>query len=205
MTSTIILAAGTDGFTTTAVSSAGFAIGLALLGTEHYRWFRGSGGAAAPAGGKGKGKGPAPATAKSLDPKAMIAYWGGMLCGILMVACPAGFLGTVASFFRWGGNGIGGLAMSWLTGQSGTALAQGGAPTVDGLGAVLVTALFVTLILLRKAFPKGTRGKWWKGVFTASLLCITTGTAAVISAAVVGGTNDLAATILTTITKGSIV
>jgi hypothetical protein len=203
MISSTTLAAGVDQFSATAVTSAGFALGLALLGIEHYRWYRGSSApAAAPAG---KGKAPAAPAAKSLDPKAMIAYWFGMTCGILMVACPAGILGTITDVFRWGGNGLGGMAMSWLTGQQGTPLAQGGAPTVDGLGAVLVTALFVALFLLRKAVPKAARGKWWKGVFTSSLLCITTGTAAVIAAGVVGGTNDLSAYLLGAVVHGSIV
>ncbi|MFF7452118.1 MULTISPECIES: hypothetical protein [unclassified Streptomyces] len=198
---TITVAAGVDQFTAVGVTTAGFALGLALLGAEHWRWYRGSGGAAAPAGGKGKG---APmAAAKSLNPKAMIAYWFGLACGILMVACPGGLAGTVSEIFRWAGNGIGGLAMSWLTGQKGATLAQGGAPQVDGFGAVLVTALFVSLFLLRKVIPKTSRGKWWKGVFTSSLLCITTGTAAVIASAVVMGTNDLSRMILDAATKGT--
>ncbi|WP_371591039.1 hypothetical protein [Streptomyces sp. NBC_00470] len=198
----LVMAAGVDQFTAIGVTTAGFALGLALLGAEHWRWYRGSGGAAT-AGGKGKGA-PAPA-AKSLDPKAMIPFWFGLTCGILMVACPAGLLGTVSQVFRWAGNGIGGLAMDWLTGQTGAALAKGGAPQVDGFGAVLVTALFISLFLLRKVIPKGTRGKWWKGAFTSSLLCITTGTAAWIAGAVVDGTNGLARMILDAAANGSFV
>ncbi|MEU6597877.1 hypothetical protein [Streptomyces flaveolus] len=197
-----MLAAGTDQFTAVTVTTAGFALGLALLGAEHWRWYRGSGGAAV-AGGKGKGAAPV-ATSKSLDPKAMIPYWLGLACGILMVACPGGLAGTVSQVFRWAGNGVGGLAMSWFTGQEGAALAQGGAPHVDGFGAVLVTALFVTLFLLRKVIPKNTRGKWWKGVFTSCLLCITTGTAALVSGALVSGTNEVARMLLNAATKGSV-
>ncbi|WP_392967212.1 hypothetical protein [Streptomyces sp. LN245] len=197
------LAAGTDQFTATTVTTAGFALGLALLGTEHYRWYRGSGSpAAAPAG---KGKAPAaPAAAKALDPKAMIAYWFGMACGILMVACPAGLLGAVSGMFRWAGNGIGGMAMTWFTGQDAATLAHGGAPTVDGFGAILVTGLFISLFWLRKVIPKATRNKWWKGVGTSSLLCITTGTAAIVASAVVGGTNDLAHYLLDAMATGTI-
>lgn len=198
-----VLAAGVDQFTAVGVTTAGFALGLALLGAEHWRWYRGSGGAAVTVG-KGKGKGAAPAAGKSLDPKAMIPFWFGMTCGILMVACPAGLLGTVSEVFRWAGNGIGGLAMDWLTGQQGAALAQGGAPNVDGFGAVLVTALFVALFLLRKVIPKNTRGKWWKGAFTSSLLCITTGTAAWVAESVVSGTNGAAQMILDTIAHGTL-
>lgn len=198
--STVQLAAGVDQFTAVGVTTAGFALGLALLGVEHYRWFKGSSAPAAPAGKKGGP--PAPAAARSLDPKAMIAYWFGMVCGILMVACPGGLANVVSEFFRWAGNGIGGLGMSWLTGQEGAPLAQGGAPQIDGFGAVLVSALFLALIMLRKAIPKGVRGKWWKGVFTSSLLCITTGTAALIAAAVVTGTNDLSRLVLDAVTHG---
>ncbi|UDM00066.1 hypothetical protein [Streptomyces longhuiensis] len=199
--SPLTLAAGVDQFTAVGVTTAGFALGLALFGAEHWRWYRGSGGAAV--GGKGKGGAPAPA-AKSLDPKAMIPFWFGMTCGILMVACPAGLLGTVSQVFRWAGNGIGGMAMSWLTGQQGAALGQGGAPQVDGFGAVLVTALFVTLFLLRKVLPKAVRGKWWKGAFTSSLLCITTGTAAWVAASVVSSTNGAARMILDAVAHGSL-
>ncbi|MFF8679510.1 hypothetical protein ACF07F_16525 [Streptomyces sp. NPDC015237] len=197
---TTTLAAGVDQFTAIGVTTAGFALGLALLGAEHWRWYRGSG-ATAPAG---KGKGPAPAATKSLDPKAMIPFWFGLACGILMVACPGGLLGTISEIFRWAGNGIGGLAMDWLTGQSGAQLAQGGAPQIDPFGAVLVTALFVALFLLRKAIPKTARGKWWKGAFTSSLLCITTGTAALIAEGVVSGSNEVARMVLDAVATGSI-
>lgn len=197
-----VLAAGVDQFTAVGVTTAGFALGLALLGAEHWRWYRGSGGTA-PAGGKGKGAAVAAPT-KSLDPKAMLPYWFGLACGILMVACPGGLLGTVSQVFRWTGNGIGGLAMDWLTGQKGTNLAQGGAPQVDPFGAILVTALFVSLFLLRKVIPKATRGKWWKGVFTSALLCITTGTAALIAQSLVGGTNEVARMIVDAIATGTL-
>jgi hypothetical protein len=198
---TTTLAAGVDQFTAVGVTTAGFALGLALLGTEHWRWYRGSGGGGAAVG---KGKGPAPAATKSLDPKAMIPFWFGLACGILMVACPGGILGIISEIFRWAGNGIGGLAMSWLTGQDGAPLAQGGAPQVDGFGAVLVTALFVTLFLLRKVLPKASRGKWWKGAFTSSLLCITTGTAALIAGAVVSGSNEVARMVMDAAATGTI-
>ncbi|MFJ9037457.1 hypothetical protein ACIRF8_12820 [Streptomyces sp. NPDC102406] len=200
----ITLAAGTDQFTAIGVTTAGFALGMALLGAEHWRWYRGSGGTAAPAGGKGK-KGAAPAAAKSLDPKAMLPYWFGLTCGILMVACPGGLLGMVSETFRWAGNGIGGVAMDWLTGRKSATLAQGGAPDVDEFGAVLVCALFLVLILLRKVFPKTVRGKWWKGAFTSSLLCITTGTAAWIAESVVSGTNSLGQMLLDAAAKGTFV
>ncbi|GGX99227.1 hypothetical protein [Streptomyces fructofermentans] len=201
--STVQLAADVGQFTTVGVTTAGFALGLALLGTEHYRWYRGSAAPAAAVGGKGKGGPPAAAGGRSLDPKAMIAYWFGMVCGILMVACPGGLANMVSEFFRWAGNGIGGLGMSWLTGQNGTQLAQGGAPHIDGFGAVLVTALFLALIMLRKTVPKAVRGKWWKGVFTSCLLCITTGTAALIAGVVVSGANDLARMIMDAAVNGT--
>ncbi len=94
--------------------------------------------------------------------------------------------------------------MGWFTGQDAAPLAQGGAQQVDGFGGILVTALFVSLFFLRKVIGKPVRGKWWKGVFTASLLCITTGTAAVISGALVDGTNELARVILDAATKGTL-
>jgi hypothetical protein len=195
------LAASVDQFTAIGVTTAGFALGLGLLGAEHWRWYRGA--AAPAASGKGKG-GPAPAASKSLDPKVMIPLWFGMTCGILMVACPGGLLGTISEVFRWAGNGVGGMVMSWLTGQHGAPLAQGGAPQVDGFGAVLVTALFIALFALRKVLPKERRGKWWKGVFIASLLCITTGTAALVSEAVVSSTNEAARMILEAATNGTL-
>ncbi len=200
------LAAGVDQFSAVGVTTAGFALGLALLGVEHYRWYRGSSAPAAASGGKGKGGPPAAPSARSLDPKAMIAYWFGMTCGILMVGCPGGLANAISEFFRWTGNGIGGLGMSWLTGHEGTQLAQGGSPEqIDGFGAVLVSALFIALILLRKVLPKAARGKWWKGVFTSCLLCITTGTAALIAGAIIGGANDLSHMILDAAVHGTLV
>ncbi|MGW0566097.1 hypothetical protein [Streptomyces tauricus] len=198
--STIQLAAAVDQFSAVGVTTAGFALGMALLGVEHYRWYRGSAAPAAASAGKG---GPPAAAGRSLDPKTMIAYWFGMVCGILMVACPGGLAKIVSEFFRWAGNGIGGLGMSWLTGQDGAQLAQGGAPQIDGFGAVLVTALFLALVMLRKALPKAVRGKWWKGVFTSCLLCITTGTAALIASVVVTGANDLSRMILDAAVHGT--
>lgn len=207
MSSTITLAAGVGQFTAGGVTTTGFALGLALLGTEHWRWYRGSSAPAAAPAAKGKGKAPAaaaPAT-KSLDPKVMIPYWFGMISGILAVGCPAGLLGYGAAVFRWAGNGVGGMGMSWLTGQAGTALAAGGTTTkIDGFGAVLITALFVSLWWLRKQIPKTSRGRWWKGAWTGVLLCITTGTAAVISALIIGSTNDLGRLILDTVAHGKI-
>lgn len=186
-----ILAAEVSQYTTGTVTTAGFALGLALLGSEHYRWYK-TGGGGAPAA---VGKGPAPA-ASSRDPKALIPYWFGIACGILGVACPAGLLGTGMGVLRWGGNGAGGWVMSFMTGQKATTLATASAPALDGYGAVVVTALVISLWFLRKNFAKAIKGKWKKGVLTGALLCISSGTAAFLATQIVGGTNSLGAFIL---------
>jgi hypothetical protein len=191
--STITLASSVEQYTTGTVTTAGFALGLALLGAEHWRWFKTGGGGPAPGGGK---KGAPAATGGGRDPKAMVPYWFGIVCGILMVACPAGLLGTAAGFLRWGGNSLGGLAMGWLTGADSTALATAAAPGLDGKGAVVVCALVLALWFLRKGIAKAVKGKWKKGVLTGCLLCISTGTAALVAQQVIGAVNGVGAFVL---------
>ena len=131
--STITVAAGQ--YTTTTISTAGFALGLALLGTELWRWHKG-GAKGGPDGGGGK------------DPKALIPLGFGIVCGILMIACPAGLLGALAGFLRWGGNSVGDVAMKWLTGTPSQTLGTAATPRIDGYGAIVVAALAVSLFLL---------------------------------------------------------
>lgn len=197
---TAVLAADVSHFTSGTVTTAGFAVGLALLGAEHWRWYK-TGGAASRGGGK-KGT-PAP-TGGGRDPKQLIPYWFGIICGILMVACPAGALGSIAGILRWGGNGAGGMAMGWLTGQSGTTLASASAPGLDSYGALVVTALTIGLWLLRKQIAKAVKGKWKKGLLTGCLLCISTGTAAVIAQQVVGSTNQLGHFVIGNLATGTL-
>ena len=175
-------------FTTASITTAGFALAVGMLGSELWRWYKGGGGAAAAAP---KGKGAPPGGGAARDPKALIPLALGVTCGILMVACPSGLLGGFAGILRWGGNGAGGLVMSTLTGQHGAAFAQAAAPSLDGAGATVVTALFIALWLLRKQIQKLPKGKWKKGVFIGVMLCMSTGTAAVIAQVVVGNTNGL--------------
>lgn len=194
-------------FTSDAITSAGLAVGVAIFGVQHYRWWRGSG-AAAPAvagGGKG-GKGAAPAAAgKALDPMALIPLWAGIAFGTLMVACPAGLLGTGAGVLRWGGNGIGDMVMSTMTGKDAPALATSSPPQLDANGALVVTTLVIVLWLLRKAFPKVTKGKFKAGTLCGVLLCIGTGVFAAIGNFVIPGANDLGAWALNGITHGTFV
>ncbi|MYR45070.1 hypothetical protein [Streptomyces sp. SID5910] len=182
----ITVAAEVSQYTTGTVTTAGFALGLALLAAEHWRWYKTGGGAAAAAG-----RGAAPAATNSRNPKALIPYWFGITCGILAVACPAGLLGTGTSVLRWGGNGVGGWIMSTMTGQRASTMASAAAPGLNSYGAIVVTALVIALWTLRKNIAKAVKGKWWKGVFTGALLCISTGTAAFIAVQVVGGANGL--------------
>lgn len=191
---TVTLAAGQ--YTTTTISTAGFALGLALLGTELWRWHKsgGGGGAAAAAGGGGGGK----------DPKALLPLGFGIVCGILMIACPAGLLGTAASFLRWGGNSVGDVSMRWLTGTPSQTLGTAATPRIDQYGAIVVAALFVALILMRKSFAKVPKGKWWKGIIIGVLLCVSTGTAALIAQQVVEGANGIGAWAINGAAKGSI-
>lgn len=196
------LAAGLQQYTATGVTSAGFALGLALLATEHWRWYKGSSGGGA---GKGKKGGGDVAAGPARDPKALIPYWSGFVFGVLMVACPAGLLGTAADVLRWGGNGVGGWVMSAMTGQHATALATAGAPGLDEYGAGVVTALVLTLFWQRKKVAKVIKAGWKKGLLTGVLLCITTGTAAVLAQTIVGGTNNLGQFLFTTVTTGTLV
>lgn len=194
----IELAAGIDQFTAASVTTAGFALGLALLAVEHIRWYRGGGGAAAAGPGGAAG-------GKARDPKVLIPYWSGFVFGILMVACPSGMLGTLADILRWGGNGAGGLAMSWMTGQDAVPVGPGGAPALDGYGALIVTALVLVLFWQRKQVAKLTKGKFKSGVLSGVLLCITTGTAALIAQTVVGGTNDIGRYLFDIVATGTLV
>ncbi|MFI5685881.1 hypothetical protein [Streptomyces sp. NPDC051636] len=166
------------------ITSAGLAVGVGLLAVEHVRWWRGGGGGA-------KGVPGAAAAGSARDPKVLIPFWFGITVGTLMVACPAGLLGSMAGLFRWGGNGIGGLVMSTMTGHQAHAIAKASAPGLGDGGALVVTAMVVSLWLLRKVPPKATKGKWWKGVFTGTLITIGTGTFALIGNIVVPGANSL--------------
>jgi hypothetical protein len=175
-----------DQYTTTAISTAGFAFGLALLATELWRWHKGGAKAAGPGGPPGAGGG-------AKDPKALLPLGFGIVCGILMIACPAGLLGTLAGFLRWGGNSVGDVTMKWLTGTPSQALGTAATPHIDGYGAIVVAALFTVLFLLRKSFGKLIKGKWWKGVLVGVLLCVSTGTAAMLADQIVQGANGLGA------------
>ncbi|MFI8535373.1 hypothetical protein ACIGMX_34650 [Streptomyces aquilus] len=178
-------------FTTSAVTTAGFALALGLLGAELWGWYKGGGGSGG--GGKGKKGAPVEASGPARDPKALIPIAFGIVFGILMVGCPAGFLGEAGGILRWGGNGVGGALMGFLTGRSGQTFAQASAPTLDDKGAVVVTALTIGLWLVRKKVPKIPKGKWKKGVFIGVMLCISTGMAAIVAQTVIGGANDFGA------------
>lgn len=183
-------------FATTSITTAGFALAVALLGVELWRWYKGGkGGGDDHHGGHG---------GSARDPKALIPLALGIVCGILAVACPSGLLGKGAGVLRWGGNGVGGTIMQTLTGQGGAPLGEAAAPTLDGYGAVVVTALFIALWLLRKQIPKLPKGKWKKGLFIGVMLCVSTGTAAVVAQSVVGGANNLGHQLLTSITTGTL-
>ncbi|MFD5656941.1 hypothetical protein [Streptomyces hirsutus] len=182
----------TGQYTTTTISTAGFALGLALLGVELWRWHKG-GGKGGFDGGGGK------------DPKALIPLGFGIVCGILMIACPAGLLGTLADFLRWGGNSVGDLAMKWLTGTPSQALGTAATPRIDGYGAIVVAALTVALWLLRKSIAKTVKGKWWKGVLVGVLLCVSTGTAGLVAQQLIEGVNGVGAWAIGGLAKGTIV
>ncbi|MFJ6061616.1 hypothetical protein ACIQHU_01105 [Streptomyces tendae] len=193
---TVTVAAGQ--YTTTTISTAGFALGLALLGAELWRWHKGG------KGGGGKGKGDDSGGA-ARDPKALIPFGFGLVCGILMIACSGGLLGSLAGFLRWGGNSVGDLAMRWLTGTPSETLGTAATPRIDGYGAIVVTAIAVTLWILRKSIAKAVKGRWWKGVLIGCLLCVSTGTAALIAQQVVEGANGIGAWAIGGIAKGTIV
>ncbi|MFF7553583.1 hypothetical protein ACFZA9_11935 [Streptomyces olivaceus] len=185
-------------YTTTTISTAGFALGLALLGAELWRWHKGGGGA------KTAGPGAAPG-GSAKDPKALIPLGVGLICGVLMISCTGGLLGTLADFLRWGGNSVGDVAMEWLTGTPSQTLGTAATPRIDGYGAIVVTAIAVALWILRKQIAKVARGKWWKGVLIGVLLCVSTGTAAMLADQIVQGANGLGAWAINGIAKGEIV
>ncbi|MER6607364.1 hypothetical protein ABT282_15980 [Streptomyces sp. NPDC000927] len=196
MTATVTLAAGVGDMTSFTLTSAGLAVGIGLLAVEHVTWWRGSGG--------GKGAAAAEGGGKAKDPMELIPTWFGIAFGTLMVACPAGLLGYTSGFLRWGGNGIGGLIMSWMTGTDAQTIANSSAPRLDHGGALVVTVLVISLWMLRKKFPKATRGKFKKGVFIGVLLAIGTGIFAMIGDLVVPGANDLGGWALNAILRSDI-
>lgn len=179
-------------FTSTALTGAGLAIGLALLVVQHARWWK-TGGGGAVAGGGG-----------SRDPKALIPFWSGISFGTLMVACPAGLLGVAAGALRWGGNSLGDFVMSTMTGQRSTVVAAASAPRLDGNGALIVTALVITLWLLRKQFAKVAKSGFKAGVWSGTLLTIGTGTFAIIGNFIVPTVNSAGAQLLGKVVHGTI-
>ncbi len=184
-----------NSFTSSAITGAGLAVGIALIAVEAYRWWKTGGGASAAGGGGGGGR----------DPKALVPFGGGIGFGTLMVACPAGLLGVSAGFLRWGGNSFGDFLMRSMTGQTSATVATGGAPALDGNGALIVTAVVLALFLLRKSFPKVSKGKFWRGVFAGTLIGIGTGMFAVIGQLVVPSVNSLGAQLLGAVVHGSLV
>ncbi|MER7908281.1 hypothetical protein [Streptomyces sp. NPDC096068] len=180
-----------NGFTSSAITGAGLAVGIALIATELYRWWKGGTGGG-PGGGGGR------------NPKDLAPFGGGITFGTLMVACPAGLLAVGAGFLRWGGNSFGDFLMRSMTGQTSTTVATGTAPKLDGNGALIVTAVVLALILLRKAFAKIAKGKFWRGVFAGTLITIGTGAFAVIGQLVVPGVNALGAQLLGTVVHGTL-
>ncbi|MFC8491800.1 hypothetical protein ACFUJU_13555 [Streptomyces sp. NPDC057235] len=184
-----------NGYTSATITVAGLAVALALIGIEGYRWWKTGTGKAAAAGGEGGGR----------NPKALIAFGGGIAFGTLMVACPAGLLGIGAGFLRWGGNAFGDFVMRSMTGQTSTTVATGAAPAIDSYGAVVVTAIVLILFALRKAFPKTSKGKFWRGTLTGTLIGIGTGLFAVIGQVVVPGVNTIGAEIVGAVVNGVLV
>ncbi|WP_327169545.1 hypothetical protein [Streptomyces subrutilus] len=175
-------------FVSTALTGAGLVVGVALLGIQHYRWWKTAGG---PAGGG------------SRDPKALIPTWFGVSFGTLMVACPAGLLGTASGFIRWGGNSFGDFVMSTMTGQRSNVIASAATPSLDGNGALVVTALVISLFTLRKAFAKVATSGFKTGVFAGTLLAIGTGVFAVIGNAVIPAVNSLGAQLIGSAVTGT--
>jgi hypothetical protein len=182
-----------NSYTTSSITTAGFALGMALLGAELWRWHK---------GGKGKGGDDGGGAAK--DPKALIPLGFGMTCGILMIACPAGLLGGLAGLLRLGGNTVGDLAMNWLTGARSSTLGTAATPRIDQYGAIVVTAVVLVLWLMRKTFAKAIKGKWKKGVLIGILLSVSTGMAAVVAQQVVDGANGIGAWAITGLATGTL-
>ena len=179
--------------TSTALTAGGLAVGVTILGVEHFRWWKAAP-AAAPAGGK-KGA-PAPAAGKARDPMALAPFWSGVSFGTLMAGCGGGLLGITAGVLRWGGNSVGGMAMHTFTGQHAATVAAASTPRIDGNGALVVTAACIGLWMMRKQFPKLVKGKFKKGVWCGTLLAIGTGVFALIGNTVVPGANELGAWLL---------
>lgn len=191
--------------TSNVITSAGFAVGLGILIVQHARWF----GVAALTKGSGGGAPGGPAAVDAgggkRDPVQLVLLWAGIAFGTLMVACPAGFLGAVAGFLRWGGNGIGGTVMSAMTGHDAPTVAAAAAPPLDGNGAVVVTVLVIVYWLLRKQIPKPVKQKMRAGIWCGALLAIGTGTFAYIGNAVIPATNNLGAHLLGGLVHGTFV
>jgi hypothetical protein len=194
--------------TSNVITSAGFALGIVILLVQHARWWgvtaliKSGGGAAAPASKKGA---PAPADTGGgkRDPVQLALLWLGIAFGTLMVACPAGLLGTVAGFLRWGGNGIGGTIMSGLTGHDAATVGTASVPTLDDNGAIVVTIVVGLYWLLRKGIPKPVKQKMRAGIWCGALLGIGTGVFASIGNAVIPATNNLGAQLLGSLVHGT--
>ncbi|MEU9000520.1 hypothetical protein [Streptomyces sp. NPDC048551] len=188
-----LAAAAFGQFSTTALTGAGLAVGLSLLAVDHYTWWKGSGGGAAAAGGGASGK----------DIKALIPTWFGIAYGVIMVGCPAGALGIIGGVLRWGGNTAGGALMGFFTGQKAGTVATASAPTLTWEGALVVTALTLTLWSLRKKFPAEARRKFKRGVWIGCLLTIGTGVFAYLGTLVIPSVNEVGAQLLDSVVHGT--
>jgi hypothetical protein len=198
--------------TSNVITSAGFALGVVILLVQHARWWgvtallKTSGGGTAPTvGKKGAPAAPADTGGGKRDPVQLALLWLGIAFGTLMVACPAGLLGTAAGFLRWGGNGIGGTLMSGLTGHDAATVATASVPILDDNGAIIVTILVGVYWLLRKHIPKPIKAKMRAGIWCGALLGIGTGVFASIGNAVIPATNQLGAQLLGGLVHGTFV
>ncbi|MCA1845091.1 MAG: hypothetical protein LC792_18235 [Actinobacteria bacterium] len=131
----------------TPLTVGGLGIGLAILGTSLWTWWKSPG----------------------RDPKNLAPFASGFCLGALATICTGGILGVLASWTAGLNNKAGGSAVPTATGSEPEAVARGTLGTLTPGGALVVFLLAVGFVIAwraasKKELKRRMFGGWWSGV-----------------------------------------
>lgn len=132
---------------------------------------------------KGDGDGETPKG--KFDIKPHIPYLVGDGIGMLAIAVPGGFIGTIAAKILGISNTIGDKVLTSGTGSPTTAATRAAAHTMDSYGSLVVLLLVATVIVLRKSMPKPHRKQLVTGIWSGSTIGLSAGAAGITAAVLI--------------------
>jgi hypothetical protein len=170
---------------TTTVTLGGAAVGLVL----HIREFGpGLWAIAMKKAGKGgppKGDGADADTKSRFDIRAHTPYLLGDGIGMLAIAVPGGFIGTVAGRILGISNSLGDRVLSAGAGSPTVAATRAAAHTMDSYGSLVVLLLVATVFVLRKSMSKPQRKQLITGIWSGSTIGLSAGAAGLTAAVLI--------------------